>query len=153
MRLLDLGCGTGEGTAEAAAVLAEASGRSVVALGVTGEPLEVAEARERMSALNAAAGPAATLGLVAGDALAVPCHGGIWNVILVNGLAGGMLADDAEFLLLLKELHRLLAPGGAVFLAQRFHAGRRPRVERFADLARAAGWTVAGTPERLMLLA
>ena len=153
LRLLDLGCGTGEGTAEAAAVLAEGAGRSVLALGVTGEPLEVAEAHEQLPALNAAAGPAARLNFVAGDALAAPCRGGVWHVILVNGLAGGMLADDAEFMLLLKELHRLLAPGGAAFLAQRFHAGRRPRVERFANLAKTAGWTVAGTPECLVLLA
>lgn len=155
LRLLDLGCGTGEGTAEAAGALAAAAGRPVAAVGVTLEPLEVAMAEERLPHLLAAADPEGRCGFcfVAGDACAVPeTVGGPFDLILANGLVGGRFLDgDAGVRRFLGECARLLASGGRVGLAQRFHGGHQAAVARVAKLARERGWRVAGPLAALWL--
>ena len=175
--ILDLGCGTGQGTYELAAAVANAVSGAVAAVGVTREPLEVwmAEnrrlphdpARERVfeekrpPALAQGRGGAqndktqawrgATVHFLVGDALAVPCDGP-FDLIVANGLVGGrFLRSPSALVKFLAEAERLLAAGGVLALANRFHAGELPALERFAESARRAGWTVEGELQNLFL--
>ena len=158
LHVLDLGCGTGQGTREVATTVAEASGRGAPVLGVTSEPLEVwmaihrrlphDPAREQRLQRYAAAGP---VHFLAGDATAVPCRGR-FDLILANGLVGGpFLRRSHQLAAFFEELVRLVAPGGRVTLANRFHEGEIPQVAEAANLARRQGWTVAGGPRLLWL--
>jgi SAM-dependent methyltransferase len=157
LQLLDLGCGTGHGTYEAVAVL-EKAGQTVVATGITREPLEAWMAaarrlphdprRERQLA------ELHTIGMphfLAGDFLRGPLPVG-QDLILCNGVIGGpALNDDSAFIRLLELAVSALASGGQLLVADAFHDGRRPAAERFAALAQEQGWTVAGTAGDLAL--
>lgn len=157
-RVLDLGCGTGQGTWEVALA---AAGAGAHVVGVTREPLEAwmaahrrlphDPARERRyPSLSGAA--AAHVQFVAADGLAPPLRPGIWDLILVNGLAGGPHLKTPESMhRLLRGLARLLAPGGAVGCACRFHDGYAPHLDAFAALARADDWQLSGPPRQLWL--
>lgn len=159
-RVLDLGCGTGHGTWEMA-LTAAATGAKAHIVGVTREPLEAwmatrqrlphDPARERRyPCLTGAA--AGRVQFVAADGLTPPLRPGIWDLILVNGLAGGPHLNAPESMhRLLRGLARLLAPGGAAGCACRFHDGYAPHLDRFAALARADGWQVSGPPRQLWL--
>lgn len=153
LTLLDVGCGTGEGTREALAVLRETGGR-VRAIGVTREPLEAwMAANGCFPHRSAEPMPPAMPGLhfVAGDAAALPLHGHV-SVILCNGLIGGQfLRTDAAFHSLLAEFARLLSPDGWILAGCRFHAGREASLTRFRELAAARGWQVAGDCRDLVL--
>jgi SAM-dependent methyltransferase len=119
--LLDLGCGTGEGTAELAAL-----GFSPC-VGVTVEPLEAWMASQRFP----------TCSFSAGDVLQLE-RPDRFDIIVCNGLIGGpMLNRDAAFAVLATRLEALLAPDGLICLADRFHAGHRQARQRF--LARIEG--------------
>ena len=173
--ILDLGCGTGQGTYELAAAVANAVSGAVAAVGVTREPLEVwmAEnrrlphdpARERVfeekrppakgrgGAQNdeTRAWGGATVHFLGGDALAVPCAGP-FDLIVANGLVGGrFLRSPPALVKFLAEAERLLATGGVLALANHFHAGELPVLEGFAESARRAGWTVEGELRNLFL--
>ena len=130
-RLLDLGCGVGMGTLEAASAL-----RVREAMGVTIEPLEVWMATNRrlphdpqrekafrsFSALT-------TVAFRQGDATDFHADGR-FDIILCNGLAGGRFLDSpAKIHRFAQSIHALLAPDGVVGLANAFHEGRRPAVE------------------------
>jgi len=153
LTLLDVGCGTGEGTREALAVLREAGCRAR-AIGVTREPLEAwMAANDRFPHRPAKPmQPAmAELYFITGDALGLPVHEKA-SVILCNGLVGGQyLRTDGAFHSLLSEFARLLGPGGLVLVGCRFHAGREAALTRFRELAEAAGWGVAGDCRDLVL--
>jgi len=145
-RLLDLGCGVGLGTLEAVAALGLSSG-----VGVTVEPLEAWMANRREVPHDAertrhfADYENIPARFFAGDIREYQGEGG-FAVILCNGLAGGrFLQSDAEFRRLLAVFQAQLVPGGVVALANAFHEGRRPQVERLLALARTQGWQVAGS--------
>jgi SAM-dependent methyltransferase len=151
--LLDVGCGTGEGTREVLAVL-RGMGCHARALGVTREPLEAWMAANgcfphRSAELVFSAMPG--LHFMAGDAGALPLQG-CFSVILCNGLVGGrFMESDISFRAVLSEFRRVLAPGGMVLVGCRFHAGREPALVRFRELAETTGWRIAGDCRDLVL--
>ena len=151
-RLLDLGCGVGLGTLEALVRLG-----LTAAVGVTQEPLEAWMAQNRVLPHD----PVRMRHFVgygnvpaqfhAGNLLEMRGEGG-FAVILCNGLAGGRFLHGEQVLLrLLKVLQAQLAPDGVVALANHFHEGRRPQVEKLLALARQTGWRVAGTWQNAFL--
>jgi SAM-dependent methyltransferase len=153
LTLLDVGCGTGEGTWETLAMLL-GMGCRARAIGVTREPLEAWMAANGCFPHRPAEPPPPALpGLhfLAGDATALPLRGH-FSVILCNGLVGGQfLRTDSAFQSLLAEFARLLGPGGVVLAGCRFHAGREAALTRFRELAETAGWQVAGDCRDLVL--
>jgi SAM-dependent methyltransferase len=117
--LLDLGCGTGDGTAEMAAL------GFAPCVGVTLEPLEAWMAHQRFPQIDFQACDILELEL--------PTR---FDLIVCNGLLGGpLLHKPAEFASLLDRLKPLLAPGGRLAIADRFHGGHRAARERFLAMA------------------
>jgi len=128
-------------------------------LGLTIEPLEAwmatarrlphDPARERRLRQLADSAPAVTF--VAADARHLPVAGPV-DVLVCNGLVGGThLHRDDDAGALLRDCCRLLRQDGVLLLANRFHDGRRPRVERFAELALTLGWGISGDWRSLCL--
>jgi ubiquinone/menaquinone biosynthesis C-methylase UbiE len=159
LALLDLACGVGLGTYEAAALAAQCGVHAAPVLGVTREPLEAwmasrrqlphDPARERR--LRQVADSAPPVAFLAADARYLPIRGH-FHLVLCNGLVGGDALrrwEDVDALLAACE--RVLAPAGSVLLANRFHAGRRPAVEACAERARTRGWQIAGAWQDLAL--
>ena len=158
LRLLDLACGVGHGTLEAAAVADGAGVPLDHVLGITLEPLEawmaakrcLPHSLQRQSALRSLPHHLPVL-FACGDIRRCPCDGP-FNIILCNGLIGGPSLDtDAGGTAVLGEAKRLLSPAGCMLAANRFHAGRRSAVERFTRQAVAAGWDVEGSWQALVL--
>jgi len=160
LRILDLGCGTGQGTLEMAATVAGASDRSVLALGVTLEPLEawMATARRlphdpaREKRLAEYALPAAaTCHFLAGNVTAVPVRGR-FDLITANGLVGGRFLRSPQALsLFLSDVERLAASEGLVSFASHFHEGEMAGVALATDVARRRGWQVTSDARLLWL--
>ncbi|MCC6227565.1 MAG: hypothetical protein IT195_14330 [Microthrixaceae bacterium] len=162
LRLVDLGCGTGQGTWEAAAVVAAAADTTVVASGLTREPLEAWMAAQRCLPHDPERSaryrdwPGANdrrlhVQFAVGDAGAVPLAAGA-DVLLANGLVGGaFLNRPAAFRSFLAEVQRLAAPDAVLLCANRFHDGRRAALDMFCACARDCGWRVAGSPGSLVL--
>lgn len=160
-RLLDLGCGTGQGTLEAANTIAAATHQPVTALGLTREPLEAwmattrriphdPERERRLQDFQLH--PQTTVSFIAGDACRPPLPLAAFDIILANGLVGGpFLHAPADTFAFLHELQRVLAPGGTVFCANHFHDGRASCLDTFTAAARHAGWHLTGTPRDLCL--
>ncbi len=158
LRMLDLGCGTGQGTWELAGTLAAATARPVAALGLTREPLEAWMAARRQTPhdprreLAFPAVPACVcVHFVAGDMRRLPLRCG-FHLIVANGIVGGpFLKEPGPVMRWLDAAGRLLLPGGRLSLANRFHEGSRRRIEALARRAAAAGWEVEGEPRLLWL--
>lgn len=160
LTLVDLACGVGLGTYEAAAVAAAACGGSHLRLlGLTLEPLEAWMASrcclphdpDREPRLRRLAAQAPPVAFLAADARRLPLGGRV-DVLLCNGLVGGdHLQRQDDLKSLLRETRRLLDPDGALLVANRFHDGCRAAVERFAELAHRDGWRVDGTWHDLCL--
>ncbi len=173
--ILDLGCGTGQGTYELAATAAEEfenrqtkTGVSVHALGVTREPLEVWMAENRRlphdpererafqrrtqnAECRTEIGKTLVVRFCVGDALAAPCDGP-FDLVTANGLIGGRFLRTPQALeRFLGEAERLLAPAGLLALANHFHEGERAALESFADSARRRGWRLAGSLDNSVL--
>ncbi|WP_224983916.1 chemotaxis protein CheR [Geomonas agri] len=145
MRVLDAACGSGEGTYQAAQLVAEAGlGAGSSVHGSTLEPIELFAAahlhfphdreRERdyrdrvQPVLDSTTGPALEFYLDRVDAapLRQPYH-----LVLCNGLLGGpLLHEPADLAAAFAGLAARLAPGGLLLAADRFHAGWRLRVPR-----------------------
>ncbi len=141
VRLLDLGCGVGLGTLEAATAL-----RVRKAVGVTIEPLEVwmashrrlpHDARREQALRSFPALPQVVF--QTGDATVFHADGR-FDVILCNGLAGGRFLDaPAQIRRFAENVRALLAPGGIVALANAFHEGCRPAVENVLQALASTG--------------
>ncbi|NLF18808.1 MAG: class I SAM-dependent methyltransferase [Lentisphaerae bacterium] len=161
LTLVDLACGVGLGTYEAAVTAAAAIGAPPRVLGLTLEPLEAWMASRcclphdpgREPRLRRLAAQAPPVDFLAADVRHLPLAlANAVDVILCNGLVGGdHLRRQDDLAAVLREARRLLVPGGALLVANRFHDGCRAAVERFADLARSAGWHVDGTWHDLRL--
>jgi SAM-dependent methyltransferase len=153
LRLLDLGCGTGHGTFELAALAQDCALPRVSATGVTREVLEVWMAQKRFlphdptrtqSLRRIAARASMHPKFLVGDIERLPLLGQ-FDLIISNGLVGGRFLNRPDALSrLLIQLEPLLAPGGLVSLANSFHAGCDASLRSFRQLARARGWQVAG---------
>jgi SAM-dependent methyltransferase len=159
IRVLDLACGTGQGTYEVCAALTAASrGGDVRVTGLTWEPLEAWMATCRRAPHDPAAtrelrrfGHLPGVTFVAGDVRRMPLSPGA-DVVIANGIVGGPYLRGGEDLgSFLDELLRLLVPTGLVVVANRFHDGWLPDVHRFAALAGERGWLVDGQPRELRL--
>jgi ArsR family transcriptional regulator len=96
LRVVDLGCGTGDALAALAPHVA-------LAVGIDGEPAMLEQARRRLAASS-------HVTLVAGRLEAVPLPGGAFDAALL-GLVLHHVDDPA---VVLAEARRLLAPGGVV---------------------------------------
>ena len=151
--LLDLGCGVGLGTLEAAQRLKAKR----LCMGLTKEPLEAWMATRRRLPHDPGRGalfatyqgiPATFL---AGDSLEFRLEHPV-GCILCNGLAGGrFLHAPAQLEALLDTLEANLSPGGVAALANAFHTGWQASVEEFARRAGRRGWEVRGEWRNLFL--
>lgn len=152
MRVLDVACGVGLNTLEMAAALAGET------IGLTSEWLEVWMAshrrlphdplRERdMQSFPRDLNVRFQQGRAEHFAFEEP-----FNLIVCNGLVGGrFFHDDTQYAAFLDSCRSALAPGGSILLANHFHDGSKPDVERFMRYASQAGFEVKGD-WRLILL-
>jgi SAM-dependent methyltransferase len=104
-RVLDLMCGTAE-------VSLELARRDYRVLGIDLSPAMLAVAGERLAA--AADFPARNLSLAQGQACTLPAAGGVFDFVLVGGNGSFSHLDDGLALTALREIHRLLRPGGGL---------------------------------------
>ena len=69
-----------------------------------------------------------------------------FDLIVCNGLVGGRFFHRPEqYAGFLASCRKCLAPGGRLFLANRFHEGARRDVEAFMRAAARAGFPMQGT--------
>ena len=158
VRILDLACGTGQGTLELAAACQGGGRRSVEAAGITLEPLEAWMAAHRvlphdpgrtkeLQAFATDARPAFT----AGDVLACPVRGR-FDIVVANGIVGGpFLNRPRDVACFLGEVDRVLTPTGVASFGSRFHAGWVPCAAEATQVARDLGWVVRGGPRLAFL--
>ena len=155
VRILDLGCGVGLGTCELAQIAAAVHGTVV---GITSEHLEVWMARHRRLPHDATREKLfhrypTTLPVTFTYGFAESYRDGSqYDVIVCNGLAGGRFLNAApQLTAFLETCDTLLASHGKMFIANRFHEGERPGVERLRRLACQSGWSVEGHWQSLVL--
>ncbi len=155
LRILDLGCGVGLGTCELAQIAAAVHGNVI---GVTSEHLEVWMAQNRRLPHDAAREqlfrrypPTLPVKFTYGFAESYR-DSSQYDVIVCNGLAGGRFLNAApQLTAFLQTCDTLLAPHGRMFIANRFHEGERPGVERLRAIARQSGWSIEGHWQSLVL--
>ena len=139
VRCLDAACGTGEGTYDVAALLAEHSdtGENMSIEGWTLEPLEVWAATHRCfphdhpreviyREVTSRLSEQRTLGAIRFRCanLVNPPPEQQFNLVLCNGLLGGpILHQKVDVERVVVHLIELLAPGGMLLAANRFHDG------------------------------
>ena len=157
-RILDLGCGTGQGTIELAAACEGAGPTPAEAVGITLEPLEAWMATHRLLPHD----PGGTerfrefraevrAVFAAGNVLACPVRGR-FDIVVANGIVGGpFLNKPRDVARFLGEVNRLLAPTGIASFGNRFHAGWGPGAAEAMAVARDLGWAVCGG-RRVMFL-
>ena len=145
MRILDIACGVGLNTLEIAA----ASGGETI--GLTSEWLEVWMATHRclphdplreqdMRRFPRDLNVRFQQGRAEDFAFKKP-----FNLIVCNGLVGGrFFYSESQYDAFLTSCRNALFPGGSILLANHFHEGSKPDVERFIRFASHAGFTVEG---------
>lgn len=75
-----------------------------------------------------------------------------FDVILCNGVLGeGIPCEPATCSRLLRIARALVAPGGCMSLANRFHAGRLNQVEQLRTVAGRTGWECNGAASLFFL--
>lgn len=157
LSVLDMGCGTGEGTWEMASAIARSAGCSTRAVGMTREPLEAWMAASRCiphwperGLRYQAFRPGSQPVFLAADATVAPLNMA-FDLIVINGLAGGPAFNaDAQYCRLLDALERCSHRETRLLLANRFHDGCRPRIERFRNAAEQRRWWTKGTRDCLI---
>lgn len=148
--VLDVGCGTGEGTREVVALLRE-MGCQATGVGVTREPLEAWMGSTGCFPHRSPGVPPTGVRFVVGEAEALPVHGP-FALVLCNGLIGGRFVQtESAFRRILSEFARVLAPEGIVLVGCRFHAGREAALVQFRHVAEMTGWQVTGDCRDLVL--
>lgn len=148
VRCLDAACGTGEGTWGLVRVVHEvmAGRREWEVKGMTLEPLELFSAAHgyfphdplRQALFRSRVEPflamvhARRITFSQGDlTVAGNTSGPGYDVIVCNGVLGGpFLHDNLQLAVVVANLARLLAPGGVLLAADRFHGGWKKRVSR-----------------------
>jgi SAM-dependent methyltransferase len=126
-RVWDAGCGTGETSFSLARVAGEV-------VGTTPSPWELLMAerrgrphdRERTHRLRAATSFATNVRFEKGD-LRKGTPKGLFDVVFVGGVLGGALRDEEDIAFALAWIREALAPGGRVFIVDRFRADVRER--------------------------
>jgi len=139
--MVDLGCGVGLGTLEAAGRL-----RMRRCLGVTLEPLEAWMANERRlphdstrTAMFHGLAETCVAEFLPGDATGFECNC-TFDLVMCNGLAGGrFLQEEAHMEAFVRSATALIAPRGVLAMANSFHPGQQAAVERLAKIAQNAG--------------
>lgn len=153
--ILDLGCGVGLGTLEIAKL--NPNGRTI---GVTAEPLEVWMAQHRKlphdpkrqrefeqfnnldSKVDFLLGRAESLESIK-DIKA--------NLIVCNGLAGGRFLNKPNDLeQFVNNCQNLLVNNGCLLMANHFHEGELPGVQKMIDILVQQKWTVNGNWRQLV---
>lgn len=154
MRVLDVACGVGLNTLE----IAEASSGETI--GLTSEWLEVWMAENRrlphdamreqeMQRFPRDLNVRFQLGRAECFTFEKPL-----DLIVCNGLVGGrFFHDDAQYAAFLASCRPALPPDRSILLANHFHEGSRPDVERFMRYAFQAGFTVEGNWRLMRLFA
>lgn len=151
LRLLDIGCGTGQNTLEIAAMGLELLSGGLQVLGITLEPLEAWMARCRCLPHD----PVRQRRLQRyGADLPVEFEASRFqnfsapepfDIIVCNGLVGGRFLHRRQDLdVFLETCLRSLLPQGSVFLANHFHDGCRASCEHLLEQARRRGLLVQG---------
>ncbi len=137
-RLLDIGCGTGANLP----MLCESLGPNGRACGLDFSPLALQFACARLTAPN--------LTLSQGDALQLPLRDGLFDIVTMLDVLEH-LSDDAKAL---KEVHRVLRPGGSLILSvpayhhlwsahdEALHHFRRYEKANLAKTLRAGGFHI-----------
>lgn len=145
MRILDIACGVGLNTLE----IATASGAETI--GITSEWLEVWMATHRrlphdplrekdMRRFPSDLNVRFQQGRAEHFAFEQP-----YDLIICNGLVGGrFFHDDMQYAAFLDSCRNALAPSGNILLANHFHDGSKPYVERFMRYASQVGFAVKG---------
>ena len=167
LRILDAACGSGEGTWELAELLAGMgfTPRQVSLEGWTLEPLEVWAAQQRCLPHALTRGqqyrrrlqPLVQQGWGSQITFAVRdlctvTEAASFDLIICNGLLGGPLLHQPEQLTqVVRNLTGLLAPGGVLAAANRFHGGWKKLApeQLLAELFRDRGLTVSMAGEGL----
>ena len=159
LRLLDIGSGTGEGTADVVQSLHSHGVSAVQATAVTREPLETwmgtsgaRPHRQRDDCRQGARESVTTpIRFLCGDARRLPLQEH-FDLIVCNGLTGGTaLQHPSDLAALASELKRLLAQNGVALIANRFHEGHRRCLQQFVADLRCRGWHTEGSLHALML--
>lgn len=168
LRILDAACGSGEGTWELVELTAAAGAApsDVRIEGWTIDPLEVWAARQRclphaptrQHTYRTRVLPLVRSGwdervmFTVQDLCAVGPEAASFDLIICNGLLGGPLLHQQEQMLrVIGSLSLLLAPGGFLAVADRFHGGWKKQVPEtlIADMLRDRGLTVEQAGEGL----
>ena len=139
--LLDLGCGIGLGTLEAAGRL-----KCRKCLGVTLEPLEAWMANSRTlphdpvrTAFFVGLADRCDAVFLPGDAVRFSC-GSVFDIVMCNGFAGGrFLQEEERMTAFVRNAIALMAPGALLAMANSFHPGQLDSVRRLACIAQEAG--------------
>lgn len=159
IRLLDLGCGVALGSLELLETARACGFNNARLTGMTAQPLEVWMARQRKIPHDT---PREKLfqtrfAELQGTFLAgqvqkfqLPEK---YDFIFCNGLAGGQfLQYDRDIMAFLDCCRQHLVPCGCVLLANHFHEGCRPGVDRLLKLAQQNGWQREGTWQNLLFI-
>ena len=156
MDVLDVGCGTGQGTYELAGAL-RCQIPDLHVVGVTAEPLEAWMARQRQTPHDLRphrtfppAPTGAAVCFVCGDARRLPFSRS-FDLVVANGLVGGPMFQGEACDMMLEQVAGCLTSGGVFTLANHFHDGFTGNIQGLKNAVRQRGWRVEETATHLVL--